>query len=400
MVKAVFRVNNLGAQSNSQNYDEILTEDIFADIAKRLYDVDDFEIIWKNERNVGRLITCEFKNKKAFINLSQSGHVVGRNYYFQSVCTAVGQYIQAQLESKKELLSFYFYFLPFSGENQTDYHKFQYRVMTTAGIKFLNPDFGFHNFSPTPFNTVKDIITHRNDLRGRNSGNKSTYITDEGDCYNMYGKTFGANQKETTLMCLALSAITDKPIKLFQILDNDSKKLSDNDINTINEFDKINCSHGFTILDDSFEFDNDPSDTITDNLRSPKFIYNLLNKYNGTKKCALCGCKIESIIQAAHILPVANIRRRTDLSQTKKIELATDKDNGIWLCENHHKMFDRGLIWFEEGKVCIIDDIDSEDALFIKKITTIQEIEPCYINDRMLAFFDMRAGLEGRVSVY
>ena len=113
----------------------------------------------------------------------------------------------------------------------------------------------------------------------------------------------------------------------------------------------------------------------------------------------MCGCKIDNIVQAAHIYPVASIRKRTDLNFDRKFELATDRDNGIWLCENHHKLFDRGLIWFEEGKIVISKDLENEDIIFVKQITTIEEIKPEYINDRMLAFFDLRSGTMTRLAV-
>lgn len=35
--------------------------------------------------------------------------------------------------------------------------------------------------------------------------------------------------------------------------------------------------------------------------------------------------------------------------------------------------------------------------MFVQEITTITEIEPQFINDRMLAFFDMRSGVPLRV---
>ena len=84
--------------------------------------------------------------------------------------------------------------------------------MKTIGIKFANPDLGLEHTILKEYSTVKDMILARNTLREANSGNKSTYITDEGDYYHIYGKTIGANQKETTLLCFAISAITDKPV--------------------------------------------------------------------------------------------------------------------------------------------------------------------------------------------
>lgn len=396
-MKPVFRIARLGAQDKVPTVDTYLTKSILDDIATRINGSTDYDVVWLEKRIEGRMITFETNDEVNFINLSQNGVLRSRNNQLQSVPTALAIYLNEQRKIKKKKANFYFYFMPQIGNNKTDYLEFFYRVMKTAGIKFLNLEFGLPDFVPMPFSSVKDIIHARNNLRSRNAGNQSTYVTDEGEFYHIYGKTFGANQKETALLCIAISAITDKPIKLFQILDNDSVKLSDNDVDAINIYVAKFSKHSFDIMDDTLQFDNDSSDTVRDNLRSPKFIYNLLSKFDGEKRCALCGCKIESIIQAAHIYPVSEIRRNSSLTDEKKFELAIDKDNGIWLCENHHKLFDRGLIWFEEGKLCISKRIDEDDIAFVEQITTIEEIEPCYINDRMLAFFDMRAGIPPRV---
>ena len=51
----------------------------------------------------------------------------------------------------------------------------------------------------------------------------------------------------------------------------------------------------------------------------------------------------------------------------------------------------------QEGHLCISHKLNAEDLLFVKHVTTIEEIEPQYINERMLAFFDSRAGIPSRV---
>jgi len=88
-----------------------------------------------------------------------------------------------------------------------------------------------------------------------------------------------------------------------------------------------------------------------DSLRSPAFIYNLLEKL-GDKKCALCECEIPQLIQSAHIWPVANIKRTNNINQGQKLQSAIDGDNGIWLCNNHHRLFDINMILInEEGRL-------------------------------------------------
>ena len=395
-MKPVFKIKRLGAQDASPCYDSFLKKNILDDISKRLLNTLEYDVVWLEERNKGRLITLETNSEVYYINLSQTGQVNGRNYQVQSIPTALSIYLK-DLSIQKKKSSFWFYFLPFTGNNETNYMLFFYRVMKTIGIKFINPDFGLEHTILKEYITVKDIILARNSLREAHSGNQSTFITDEGEFYHIYGKTFGANQKETTLLCFAISAITDKPVKLFQILDNDAKAISKQDKIAIESYSIKYGKNVIDVLDDSYQFDGDTGDNIKDNLRSPKFIFNLLQKFDGEKKCVLCDCKIESIIQAAHIYPVADIRKRHDLDFSTKFKLAIDGDNGIWLCENHHKLFDSGLIWFEEGKLCVSHKLDVDDIIFVKQVTTIDKIAPKYINERMLAYFDSRAGLPPRV---
>lgn len=397
-MKPKFIINRLGAQDRVPTVDTYLTKTQLDDIANRILGTTDYDVVWRDERIKGRLIYLETDDCIHYINLSQNGLMRSRDYQVQSIPTALAMYLADQKVLDKKL-GFCFYFMPQSGNNNTKYVNFFYRCMKTANILLLNEDFGLPGETIKPFNSIKDIIRCRNESREINSGNQSTYVTDEGDCYHIYGKTFGANQKETTLLCIAISALADKPVKLFQILDNDSTKISANDTEAIKTYVALNSKQPFEINDDTLEFDDDSSDTVKDKLRSPKFIYNLLTKYGGEKRCSLCNCKIESIIQAAHIYPVASIRKRSDIDFDKKFSLAIDRDNGIWLCENHHKLFDRGLIWFEEGKLCVSKLIDDDDIAFVEQITTISEIEPCYINERMLAFFDMRAGIPPRLVI-
>ncbi len=387
MSRPYFTIDNIGAQEGSPSYDTFLTPDILKDISRRLYNIEEYDVEWRNQGNKGRSITCECDGKIAFINLSQYGNVNGRNSYFQSVSTAIGQYMEYREKNlTNKNVSFYFYFLPHTGNNETSYHRFQYRIMKTAGITFLNEDAGLEKCI-NPFTDVTDIINERNKLKERNHNKNSTYITDEGDYYHIYGKTFGANVKETVLLCLAISKIADKPIKLFQIEDNKTKYLNKNDIETINKFSSINESEPIEILDESYSFDD-----INDNLRTPKFFYNMLEKY-GPKKCALCGCNIDSVIEGAHIYPIASIRR-SNLPDEEKHRLASEADNGIWLCQNHHRLFDKGLIWFDqEGNYHIVRKVSKDSVEYIKKITTKDKIEPSYMND------EMRSNLQRRSEV-
>ena len=93
-------------------------------------------------------------------------------------------------------------------------------------------------------------------------------------------------------------------------------------------------------------------------MRSPHYIYNLFNKL-GNKRCALCNCHIPELIQGAHIWPVADIRSAYMMSFEEKLCHATSGDNGLWLCKNHHKLFDSKIINFDEnGELFYVNNLD------------------------------------------
>ena len=253
--------------------------------------------------------------------------------------------------------------------------------MKTAGIKFLNETYMLDHEVISPFFTMKELIDAKKEMRQHNPANNSSYITDEGDCYKIYGKTFGANGKETSLTCYAISRLATKPVLLYPIIDNDAKKLSDKTIKTIEQMGKIK------VLYNSFKMETFDTKDVSDDIRSARFVYNLLCKY-GEKRCALCGCRIDQLIQAAHIWPVADIKK-TNLSFDEKRDVASDAENGIWLCENHHKLFDSNLIKInkETGKVEISTSMMEGNLDFINYITTSKCID---LSSKMKEFFLLR----------
>lgn len=63
--------------------------------------------------------------------------------------------------------------------------------------------------------------------------------------------------------------------------------------------------------------------------RNPRFRKIVLEKYNYT--CLICGCREENILEAAHIIAVA--QGGDD-----------NPENGFCLCRNHHRLYDSGLL--------------------------------------------------------
>ncbi|MGE0755170.1 MAG: MAG4270 family putative restriction endonuclease, partial [Alphaproteobacteria bacterium] len=132
------------------------------------------------------------------------------------------------------------------------------------------------------------------------------------------------------------------------------------------------------------EFENN------DSLRSPAYIYNLLEKL-GDKKCALCNCEIPQIIQGAHIWPVASIKKATDMSPEQKLASAIDADNGIWLCNNHHKLFDINWILInKQGQIKVKPGVREVDENYLAAITLINQIGQDILTPQFLEYLERR----------
>lgn len=130
-------------------------------------------------------------------------------------------------------------------------------------------------------------------------------------------------------------------------------------------------------------------------LRNQELFKNNLRKKGIQTKCYLCGCEIENILEAAHLWGVADIGNANNeeinaiLSKEymhdlidnddphhneqfyKRYVLANSGDNGVWLCRNHHGLFDNNFYCFDSnsGKVIIKLNIDEESKIFFDLIT-------------------------------
>lgn len=78
--------------------------------------------------------------------------------------------------------------------------------------------------------------------------------------------------------------------------------------------------------------------------RDKEFRWKVLDAYG--KQCAVCRCKEEKLLEAAHIKAVADGGN-------------DDVRNGICLCANHHLMFDEKLIEIDFKNMCLSHVADS-----------------------------------------
>lgn len=246
----------------------------------------------------------------------------------------------------------------------------------TAGVQFLNIAQYYHD-TIAPYSNIDDLIIDRRDNQIGNSSNNSSYVSKSSNKIQIYAKTFGASKYESTLLAIAVSHIADRPVELFNICEQDLKTLPQSSINTINALGNVSLYNTTLFLDK-----HQPTDESEKaKLRSASYLYNLYNRI-GYKKCALCGCEISEIIQGAHIWGVSQISHTSDLDEEAKFTHAVNGNNGLWLCQNHHKLFDANIILIDgNGHVRIKDSLVAKDIAFIRSTTFKTVLDDAIMTD-------------------
>ena len=353
---------------------------ILADVCEKVTGRRDYTVYFDNTGyNIGRLAVLEYASKKTFISFSEL-EIRSRNSSFQSFPSALSRYILDN-NPNKEIC---FYFHPdTTGNWETPYFIFMYRLMQTANVNFLNGSDYLSN-PILPFSTPEDIILHKDQMRSRNPGNRSTYLTRGArNQLQIFGKTYGANKYETTLLCLAISEIATTNVELYEIEEGGLTRLPQTSKDAIESLGIVQI---FTsnIQIERIDFEENNS------LRSALYIYNLLEKL-GDKKCALCECDIPQIIQGAHIWPVADIKRENQLTLDEKLAFALDGNNGLWLCQNHHKLLDVNILrLFNDGSVKYKTTLSETQTNYVREITEVTELPNNIINEEFTEYLTRR----------
>lgn len=370
-------------------YEEILTKEVLRDVCRRVTGREDFTVTFDDEGyNKGRLAVLEYDGSVIYISFSEV-EIRSRNSFFQSFPSALLQYHQ-EVNPHKRIC---FYFIEADGNIETAYFAFMYRLMATAGTEFLNADDYLHDVI-IPFNSVSDIIVHRNLNRRRNPGNASTYVTlDENGIIQIYGKTYGANKYETTLLCLAIQRITTRSIELYEIAEGGLAILPALAREVV-------TSLGIRVIKSDLVLERTEYE-VNNSLRSPTFMYNLLEKL-GEKKCVLCNCEIPQIVQGAHVWPVASIKNADSMSVEDRLRCATDGDNGLWLCNNHHRLLDMNLLLIaSDGRLKHISDFEPNDVEYLRDVTTNNHLSGQILNPAFIEYLQRRnASIDERLYSY
>lgn len=369
------------AQKTPGLFDMVLTREVLLDICQLVTGQSRFRVVKdRSTYNRGRLLFVEYEGIINYVSLSEAS-IDGRNSSLQSVPTAINMFYADQRQNKRLC----YYFIPHIGNAFTDYHLFVYRLLMTAGVDFLNIG-SYYQQSVLPYRNIDDLIFDRRENQTSNSSNNSSYVSKTSDKIQIYAKTFGASKYESTLLAVAISHIADRPIDLFNICEQDLTRLPQASMNTIESLGNISM-HYTSLFLDKREYLQQTDRT---ELRSASYLYNLFNRL-GSKRCALCGCEIPEIIQGAHIWGVAQISRTSELDDETKFGHAVSGHNGLWLCQNHHKLFDANIILLDnDGYVRIKDSLVTDYVAFIRNTTFKPSLDARIMSDEFRGYLARR----------
>lgn len=79
------------------------------------------------------------------------------------------------------------------------------------------------------------------------------------------------------------------------------------------------------------------------------------------------------------------------MDDDKKFEHAISGHNGIWLCQNHHKLFDSNIILIDnDGRVRIKDGLVTTDVAFIRDTTFNVALDGAVLSDDFKYYISQR----------
>jgi len=329
----------------------------------------------------GRNLIIESNDRKIYVIFSRKDASEGRNTFLnQYIATVLKAFID-DTSANKEI---YVYLMDTSRYAETPYMIDTYRMLKNIGILIINE----HNLSAHPIQSYSSVMewkTAREDRQNYNPGNNSTYVLENENSYTLYGKSFGANGKEASLICCTIAQIANKEgkkVHLYQVEDNEADKMSAQDI-------KLLQFYG-VIIEKSILPKFGPRQYYKQQIQSSSrdqatFQFNLLNKY-GSKKCFICGNKVEESIIASHIHRITDIDK-SDMSWEEKCKAAVDPDNGFWLCANHDKMFEYGLFYFKDQNLATANQIKPMiESIENNLLRTANQIDDDVLKNQIMDF--------------
>jgi len=337
------------------------------------------------------------------------------------------------------------------------FNTLSYRELETIGFKILNIDeinfssyekqchskLNKSNLSFSSFNKyIKDIAY----ISKKNSSNIPSFLQceEKANCdkngnkfymtekYTYTFKSLSAQGYDSLLRIWCMKTLADKENtkiefilgKQYFAFEEEQQKIADKLTNPIIQtLDKANIQIEL-LTNETFMKEKAKADNVFLNyrkenkLRNQNLFRNNIRKKGIPMECSVCGKDNPILLDAAHIWEVNSIEHAPakeindfikiyDLNDLidksskykndiffKKYSLINSGENGIWLCKNHHKLFDENYYCFDskDGKI-LLHFNDPTDALgFAEEIEEYgdSEIQPSILSKATKAFIKKR----------
>lgn len=88
---------------------------------------------------------------------------------------------------------------------------------------------------------------------------------------------------------------------------------------------------------------------------------------------------------------VSQISHDDNLSDEEKFAHAVNGNNGLWLCQNHHKLLDSNIIMIDtDGHIRIKDGLVAKDVAFIRNVTFKTSLDDAIMTDEFRFYISKR----------
>lgn len=383
----------------------------------------------------------ESESSKKYIFGKDGYHA--NTYLLQGIPAIFNYYFEMKTQFPNIDLSFYLLDLEKSYPHNL-FNILSYRELNTIGFKVLNIDeIDFSSFEETGciINDTTDISYHSfnrymNDIArisSKNSSNKSSYLSCEERFDNHNGtfeyipekytytfKVLSAQAYDTMLRIWCMKVLADKENvdiefrlgkQYFAFNENERKTADKFTAPILKTLDFADISFIYYTKEEYLnEYDKSERSYINaknkNEPRNSSLFRNNIRKKGVPTQCVICGNENSRVLQAAHIWEVTSIKNsnactinsfisdngmqslmdqnnphHNDLFY-KKYCLTNSGDNGLWLCSNHHTLFDRNCYCFtsDDGSVDILSFDSTEQLEHFRS----EMVENCKIPDFVL----------------
>lgn len=360
------------------------------------------------------------------------------SYLKQGTPALFNYYFKEKRKNDSVRLSFYLLDLDRSYPHNL-FNILSYRELHTIGFKILNIDkINFSEYRKVGCN-ITDVTNisyssfnkYMNDIAvisSRNKANIPSYLKCEehlapgnsyAEKYIYTFKSLSAQGYDTLFRVWCMKVLADKEKTAIEFrlgrqyfaYNREEKRVADRLTGPIEEVFK-NAGINITYFsDDAFMIEKNMEEDAylkakkQNDPRNQQLFRNNIRKKGVPMWCSICGNDNPKVLEAAHIWDVASIKRATkeeidkflrinsleDLIEPenqhknelffKKYCLTNSGDNGVWLCSNHHGLFDANYFCFdsENGKVILKFSTPEEVNRFVKEL--INGLETCISND-------------------